>query len=179
MCNMRYAALLASLAVLAPPAVASETGSGFDSSNDTYAGTICEGLDPHAPASQLLQGRHLLIDELEWAPFGTKDEAAEYGWAGFDIDLILMVQEKLGFTFEISEMGALEVNESYTDLLFRRALQTDDVGTQALAVHQHLGFTNFALEKHLCVLIQSRERMRRARRRASSPTGGRPDGCSP
>ena len=40
--------MLSLLAVLAPPAVASETGSGFDSSNDTYAGTICEGLDPHA-----------------------------------------------------------------------------------------------------------------------------------
>lgn len=93
--------------------------------NDSFAGQVCAGATTGTSALELLRGRHLLIDEMPWAPFATIDPSHPLGWSGFDIELLQMLAGTLGFTYEIQDMGAPEGNESYTDLLFRRASNTD------------------------------------------------------
>jgi len=88
-------------------------------------GGICSGVNLHAPARELLRGKHLQMYELEWSPFAIKDETAPHGWRGFDIDLITRVAVLLGFTFEIHEVVRLPNETRWTDTLVRTANEVD------------------------------------------------------
>lgn len=93
------------------------------------------------PASTWLSGAHITVGEVQWAPYGIRNESAPKGWSGFDIDLIDMVAERLNFTYDIValERGpSLQCNpeacfvgedeppqESWDDVLMRGVQQTD------------------------------------------------------
>ena len=93
--------------------------------NGSFAGQVCAGATTDTNAFELLRGRHLVIDEIEWEPLAMVDPTQPLGWSGLDIDLLLRLAGILGFTYEIQDMGVLEGNESYTDLIFRRASSAD------------------------------------------------------
>jgi len=97
--------------------------------NDSFAGQVCAGATTDTSAFDLLRGRHLLIDTLQWAPFDVIDPTHPDGWSGFDIDLLQSLASILGFTYDIQDMGYPEGNETYTDLLFRRASNADLIMT--------------------------------------------------
>ena len=73
--------------------------------NDSFAGQVCAGATTDTSAFDLLRGRHLLIDTLQWAPFDVIDPTHPDGWSGFDIDLLQSLASILGFTYDIQDMG--------------------------------------------------------------------------
>lgn len=129
---MRATALLLSVCLSAASEDDSATEFDFWSensnvANSSFAGRICEGLSPSTPASQLLVGRHLLLDEMAWWPFAIRDENVPGGFTGLDMDLLYLIAGRLGFTWTVQDMGAKWSNESYTDMLFRRVVEADVV----------------------------------------------------
>ena len=100
------------LALLSSLVGADEAGNEYDfwtaasssSVNLTGAGAVCLGADINLPASQLLRGRHLEIDEMEWAPFAMKNASTPLGWSGLDMDLLELLAVKLGFNYSIRDM---------------------------------------------------------------------------
>lgn len=89
-------------------------------------GAVCNGVDMNSTiASEMLRGRHLHVRDAVWAPFAFKDESSVYGWRGFDIDLITLVAERLGFTFEVHEMQTLPGENTWTQMLYRVAPASD------------------------------------------------------
>ena len=98
-------------------------------SNSSFApGAICEGVNTSSLASEMLRGKHLIINELEWSPYASPSTAAPTGWVGMNPDLFKRIADMLGFTFEIRDMGYPQGNESWTDLLLRAVNDADLTG---------------------------------------------------
>lgn len=94
------------------------------SSVEFVPGAICHGVNHEANSFEVLRGRHLVALDTSFVPFGIKDESAQYGWRGFDVDLLSQVASFLDFTFEIREAKPLP-GEAWTDMLLRTVDQAD------------------------------------------------------
>jgi hypothetical protein len=68
-------------------------------------GAICANLNPTAPGSQMLQGRHVRVYDMVWEPYAIKNEESASGWSGYDIDLLDALAQTLGFSYEVLNMG--------------------------------------------------------------------------
>ena len=80
--------------------------SASSAQNSSYVpGAICAGVDTNGPAQNMLQNKHLKVYDYEWPGFASKDPTAASGWTGLDIDLLVEISARLGFTFEIHEMA--------------------------------------------------------------------------
>jgi hypothetical protein len=94
------------------------------------AGALCEGINyTSAEASDMLDGKHLKIMELEWAPYAIRDSSAPHGWRGFDVDLLDQLSWLLGFTFEMHDPGSPAPGETWDDVLFRAERSSDMIAS--------------------------------------------------
>ena len=59
-------------------------------------GAICDGIDLNEPSYNLLRGRHLVVIETNYRPFGYKNASAPHGWSGYDLDVFDQVSRILG-----------------------------------------------------------------------------------
>ena len=109
--------MLALLALLAPTAASNFT-----------AGEVCSAANSSGLAGDMLRGKHLIIAELEWSPYASKQPLAPKGWVGLNIDLYDTVSESLGFTYEIWDMGYPVGDEGWTGLLLRSIDSADLIG---------------------------------------------------
>ena len=50
-------------------------------------GAVCQGVNSSVPASEMLRGQHLVINELVWSPYASIQQTAPKGWVGLNIDL--------------------------------------------------------------------------------------------
>ena len=98
-------------------------------------GAVCDGVDVHGSSISMLAGKHLRINELEWAPFAFKDAASPHGWSGFDIDLLRKISGQLGFTFEVHEASKLPSESRWTDTYAAILLE----GSHLCLVHLSFG----------------------------------------
>jgi len=74
-------------------------------------GTTCSQGDDSQTA---LQGKHLYVMELAWAPFASVDAAAPKGWVGYNIELMDEIAMMLGFTYEIVDIGYPGEGQTWT-----------------------------------------------------------------
>jgi len=72
--------------------------------------TCSEGDD----SDTALQGKHLYVMELAWAPFATVDATAPKGWVGFNIEVMDEIATLLGFTYEIVDIGYPGEGQTWT-----------------------------------------------------------------
>ena len=103
---------------------ASEPGSG----STFTTGAVCHdvNLNLTMAASEMLRGKHLVVNELDWAPFAKKKtENGNASWAGIDMDILDRLSALLGFTYEIRLMDARTKGESWSDLLVRDSPNAD------------------------------------------------------
>jgi hypothetical protein len=77
----------------------------------------------------MLDGKHLKIMELEWAPYAIRDSSAPHGWRGFDVDLLDQLSWLLGFTFEMHDPGSPAPGETWDDVLFRAERSSDMIAS--------------------------------------------------
>ena len=91
----------------------------------TYVpGSICSGVDVTGPAANMLKGKHLKVFTYEWPGFAKKDSSAPYGWVGLDVDLIVEIAKRMGFTIEMHEM-VQQSGETWDAMLQRLTNQGD------------------------------------------------------
>ena len=69
------------------------------------------------PASRLLQGKHLVVNEVNWPPYAEPNASDPHGWTGMDIDILDAASAMLNFTYEIREMPNPAAGQSWSELL--------------------------------------------------------------
>lgn len=89
----------------------------------------------------LLNGKHLRVLEMEWAPFAVKSASAPLGWSGLDMDLLSSVSQKLNFTFDIIEEKGRS-NETWSDTLIRTMQHGDLWASWWAANTQRIQYTS-------------------------------------
>ena len=70
----------------------------FAATNSSFTpGEICQGVNTSTPASEMLRGKHLVINEMVWSPYASKQAAAATGWVGLNVDLHEKISEARPF----------------------------------------------------------------------------------
>ena len=112
------------------------------------AGAICDGVDIDDPAADMLSGKHLIIQDMDWSPYATPtgthpigwEGPAKHptGWSGLNIELFDIFADKLNFTYTMSDMGYAGTHkdangelipESWTEMVMRAIDDADLTGS--------------------------------------------------
>jgi hypothetical protein len=129
---MRPAALLIVLLLPARPVA---------SSAQFQTGQVCTGVNNSMLARDMLRGKHIVINELEWAPFATKD--ADGVWSGMDIEFYTQICAILGCTYEVRDMGMPAEGGTWTEVLLGELPNADLTGSWWLYTEERFNAGNF------------------------------------
>ena len=115
-----------------PECVSNNVANGGHCPNFT-AGAICDGVDINMPALDMLRGKHLIIQDMEWMPYAAPDPDGTHhaGWKGLNIELFDYFASVLGFTYNMSNMGYAGdygPAETWTQQLYRAVDDADLTG---------------------------------------------------
>jgi hypothetical protein len=95
--------------------------------NSTFVpGAVCADVTPTTLASDILRGKHLVVNDLDWAPFS--EPLPDGSWRGIDMDILSRLGAMLNFTYEFRLHSKSTVSppaSSWTDLLKRDARNAD------------------------------------------------------
>lgn len=75
-------------------------------------GEVCSGLSLTTNSSHLLRGRHLVVNDIVWPPFGEYD-TVDHRWSGLDVDLLKLVAQTLNFTYTLGPPIRQPVNQTW------------------------------------------------------------------
>ena len=98
-------------------------------------GAICNGANLSTPASELLRGKHIKVQEAQWYPYAYIEDGK---WKGMNIEMIGLVAADLGFTYDIQEMVPNATEENWTPMLFREVDKGDLVMSYFLQTTERL-----------------------------------------
>ena len=125
------------------------------------------------PTTTWLNGAHLTLGEVQWAPYAIFNASAPKGWSGFDIDLINLVAARLNFTYDIvnlergpttcpSESCFLGDDvpplESWDDVLRRGSIETDLIlswWTDSSARREFLGMLTGHIDDSAIMVVRT------------------------
>jgi len=107
------------------------------------AGAVCEGVDMSGPAADMLRGKHLIIQDMDWLPYASPDPEGNHpsGWTGLNIELFDHFASVLGFTYNMSDMGyagAFGPAETWTEMAYRAIDDADLTGSYWTETNQRL-----------------------------------------
>ena len=68
-------------------------------------GAVCAGVTNATAAEDMLRGKHIVTQDMGWAPYAVKNPDSPKGWTGLNIELFGRVCQILGCTFEVRDMG--------------------------------------------------------------------------
>ena len=107
------------------------------------AGAVCEGVDMSGPAADMLRGKHLIIQDMDWLPYASPDPEGNHpsGWTGLNIELFDHFASVLGFTYNMSDMGyagAFGPAETWTQMVYRAIDDADLTGSYWTETNERL-----------------------------------------
>lgn len=115
-------------------------------------GAVCSNVSMSTPAIEMLRGKHIIIQDMDWAPYAMPDKNAPKGWSGLNIELWDKMGAMLGFTYEVHDMGYALEGETWTDQLIRAIGNADLTGSYWSKTPARLNKTTM-LQGHVDVSI--------------------------
>ena len=109
------------------------------------AGAVCDGVDVSTPAVDMLRGKHLIIQDMEWMPYAAPNPGGRHwsGWKGLNIELFDHFATVLGYTYNMSNMGYAQEGESWTQQVYRAIDDADLTGSYWVEDDERLNKASF------------------------------------
>ena len=109
------------------------------------AGAVCDGVDVSTPAVDMLRGKHLIIQDMEWMPYAAPNPGGRHwsGWKGLNIELFDHFATVLGYTYNMSNMGYAQEGESWTEQVYRAIDDADLTGSYWVEDDERLNKASF------------------------------------
>jgi hypothetical protein len=109
------------------------------------AGAVCDGVDVSTPAVDMLRGKHLIIQDMEWMPYAAPNPGGRHfsGWKGLNIELFDHFATVLGYTYNMSNMGYAQEGESWTEQVYRAVDDADLTGSYWVEDDERLNKASF------------------------------------
>ena len=102
-------------------------------------GAVCDGTNFSTPANLLLQGKHLSINSYVLPHVFEPSRLRPGQYTGYDVDLMAMLSQELGFTFSFNAFPKRNGSQTWTGILHEQSQLSDLVGTYWCVLLQVFG----------------------------------------